>query len=105
MFQKLLLFQKIYDFAVYCDFLIIKFPKTKKYTLGEKIANNCLSCLHCVVDLNLNKKDLVLGRKLEVQINFLRILIRFAKDVRCISFKQYDVCCNKMCEIIRLMKG
>jgi len=105
MFQKLLIFQKIYDFMVYCDSLIVKFPKAKKYTLGEKITNNCLLCLHYVVELNLNKQDLVLSKKLETQINFLRILIRFAKDVQCISLKQYDVCCDKMCEILRLMVG
>ncbi|MDD4123057.1 MAG: four helix bundle protein [Candidatus Pacebacteria bacterium] len=105
MFQNLLIFQKIYDFMVYCDTLIVKFPKTKKYILGGEITKNCLLCLRYVVEINLNKQDLVLAKKLDTQLNYLRILIRFAKDVRCISLRQYDICCDKMCEIMRLMKG
>lgn len=106
MYQNLLVFQKMYDFMIYFSFVLLKFPKTHKHTLGEKIENCFIDCLLLIIQINTDKDNVdVLCKKLVIKLDSLRILIRMSKDLKLISIKKYDICCDKLNEEIRLLKG
>jgi len=68
---------------------ITTFPKTKRYTLGQKLDNLTLEILELLFSIpsSQNKTDTL--QKMSIKLDLLKILLRFAKDSQAITDKKY----------------
>lgn len=103
--QKLILYQKIYDFLLYLYPVIAKFPKYEKFTLQTQIKNCVLDLERCIIKANKSTTKKSYLYEADVLIEELKTLIRLAHDLRYINPKQYGIVCSKITEIGSLLGG
>jgi len=105
--DKLILFQKEYDFLLWLFPRVMHFPKHHKLVLGRQIEELALSILLQTISANANtgtsRHQLQLG--ISQDLDKLRILIRLSKDMRLISVKQYTYAAEKVNEIGKILSG
>lgn len=88
--------------------LILKFPKSQRYSLGAAIQNQLLSSLEGVLTAaSVNQIDLKLRylQTVSAKIDLLRLLVRLAKDCQCISNNQYIELESSLHEAGRMLGG
>ena len=106
--EKLLIFQKTYEYAVWLYFLLNRLPRNHRPILGQQIHSLALAILVGVVDAN-TERDVqqrkLLQMKISRNLDTLRILIRLTKDVKLMSIKQYAFAADKMNEIGRMLSA
>jgi four helix bundle protein len=105
MISNLKVFKKSYDFLLWIYPVIKKFPKSEKYTLGEKIKNCILDLLENIIYFCKNKNKLKYLQKIDLNLEKLRIFIRIGKDLNIISFKKYDFAEKQITDIGLLIGG
>jgi hypothetical protein len=108
MIQDLVVFQKIYDFALWADMLVRGFSKAHKYTLGVQIQNEILELMKCVIRGNLRKEKREMIEECFVHYEIVKILIRMANDFRgsgTMTIKQYEKASLQLDEIGKLLGG
>lgn len=72
--------------------LILKFPKSQRYSLGANLQNQLLSALEGVITAaSVSQPELKLRylQTVSAKIDLLRLLTRLAKDCQCVSNKEY----------------
>lgn len=96
----LILFQKTYDLILEVHPVIVnKFPKNQRFVLGQKIENTLIAILELAITINLSKPTVNYFRRLDIEIQKLKIFIRLAKDLRFINIKKYEYLEKKVIEI------
>lgn len=105
MLDNLIIFQKLYDLILWLYPIINKFPKKQRFVLGQQIQNELLEILKGIIEANqeIQKSDIL--KKVSINLDKLRILIRLSKDLHFISIKQYQTAVEKINEIGRLLSG
>lgn len=107
MCERLLIYQKTYDFVVWLFPLINRIPKSHRQVLGKEIEKIALVMLLDIIKANkirgANRLNVQL--KISEDLDCLRILIRLCKDLRFISIKQYTFAAEKVNEIGRILSG
>lgn len=105
--DKFILHQKTYDFILWLYPLINRLPKNHRLILGRQLEELALSLL-----MELMKANKARGserKKLQNDasdtLDYLRIMVRLAKDMRMISVKQYVTSAEKLNEIGRMLSG
>ena len=86
---------------------MVLFPKAKRYTLGQKLDNLTLEILESVIaaGISFQEKKLFHLEKAIVSLGLLKILIRLAKDTRCLDNKKYLQLEQSIQEIGRMLGG
>ena len=101
------LFKKLYGF--YKEFYIAlrEFPRHDRYSLGQQCETLVLEILGCIMRASrLSKQDKVsFLEDASFKLNFLRVHIRLAKDVKALSNKQYVFFQTLLDEIGRMIGG
>ena len=103
--EKLVLFQKVYDFLLYIYPVIAKFPKYEKFTLQTQLKNCVIDMARYIIKANksaIKKSHLY---EVDVLLEELKMLIRLSHDLRYINPHQYGVICGKTAEIGSLLGG
>lgn len=103
--ERLVLYQKIYDFLLYIYPVIAKFPKYEKFTLQTQIKNCVIDLERCVIKANKSTSKKSHLYEADVLIEELKMLLRLAHDLRYISPKQYEVVCGKVTETGSILGG
>jgi len=88
--------------------LVLKFPKSQRYSLGATLQSQLLAALEGVISAASVSQPEVKNRYLRAvsaQIDLLRLLIRLAKDCRCISNQSYLELESQLHEIGRMLGG
>ncbi|MGI6340632.1 MAG: diversity-generating retroelement protein Avd [Minisyncoccales bacterium] len=102
----LILFQKTYDLILEVHPVIVnKFPKNQRFVLGQKIENTLIAILEIAITINLSKPTVNYFRRLDIEIQKLKIFIRLAKDLKFISIKKYEYLEKKVIEIGKITGG
>jgi len=82
----------IYDSYAGWNEILVKFPKAQRYTLGEACSRHLLSVLELLLAAasitNMIEKSTKL-KEVSAKIDTLKLLIRLAKDCKCITNVQY----------------
>ena len=81
---------KLYDVIVWLMGRVEKFPRSQKFTLGDRTVNLALDTLELLIEATYTRDRLVLLRKANVQLEKLRFMIRLC-----------DFCANHFPEIIK----
>lgn len=105
MFQDLIVFQKTYDLILWLFPIVNRFPKKQRFVLGQQIENELIEILRGIILANQKQNKLEYLQYLSVRLDVLRILIRLAKDLRFLNFKQYEEATKQLNEIGKLLNG
>ncbi len=105
--EKLVLFQKSYDFLLWLYPLINRLPKHHRTVLGRQIEELGISILLHVLSANIARgaKRKTLQLLISEELDKLRILIRLTKDLRFMSIKQYTYAAEKVNEMGKMLSG
>ena len=105
--DKLILFQKIYDFVLWLYPLINRIPKSHRLVLGKHVEEMGLNLLLLATKANKIKDGGRRAIQLQIsdELDTLRILVRLTKDLRFMSIAQYEHAAEKMNEIGKILYG
>jgi len=83
------------------------FPKTKRFTLGQKIDEVTLATIEYVIFAGYATKErkLPILEKAIVNVNLLKILLRLAKDTNALDNRKYIALEQSILEIGRMLGG
>ena len=105
MIENLKIYEKMYEFILWMNHAIIKFPKQQRFVLGQRIENITLGILSTIIITN-QEFDKTKGIKsISIQLDILRTYIRLAKDFKILSIRQYMFACEKLNEIGKMLGG
>ena len=96
---------KLYDVISWLLGRVEKFPRSQKFTLGDRIVNLALDTLELLIEATYTRDRLPLLRKANVQLEKLRFLIRLCHDFKLLSAKQYAYISNEINEVGKLIGG
>jgi len=107
MSEKLLIFQKSYDLALWLYPTINRIPKSHRLVLGRHLEELLLRFLTSIIKANKtrDKERLEIQKHLSDTLDCLRILIRLSKDLRFISISQYTQTIIRLNEIGKMLYG
>ena len=105
MFQNLPIFEKTYELILWLYLTVNKFPKSQRFVLGQQIEKTLLEILEGIIQANQEKNKLPYLKKISVELDKLRILIRLSKDLKFISIRQYKLAAEKINEIGKMLGG
>jgi four helix bundle protein len=105
MIQDLIIYQKTYDLFLYLHPVIAKFPKNQRFVLGQRIENKILDMIRHIIVANTSKDKIPELKKVSIDMDEFRTLIRLAKDLHFISIRQYGLIADRINEIGRILCG
>ena len=96
----------IYDLLLWYAPKIAQYPKSYKFTLGQRVTDGMLNILEAVIEAKYAaKKKAHFLRRANLELEKLRFLIRLSKDLQCINLKTYEFSANKINEIGKMVGG
>ena len=100
------IFVKTYDFLLWLVPLTLKFPKSQRFLLAERLSGMALDFYDLILDAVMEPEHepgrLVAADRLLTKI---RLYIRLSYDLGCISQGQFEHAARRVDEIGRLMGG
>lgn len=100
------IFVKTYDFLLWLIPVTLKFPKSQRFLLAERLSNMALDFYDLILaaviepehqDERLNEADRLLTK--------IRLYVRLSYDLKCVSLGQLEHAARLMDEIGRLIGG
>ena len=85
--------------------IVDNFPKYEKFVLCTQIKNNVINIAKLIVEANKKKYKKKTLYKIDVKLEELELLIRFAHEMKYLSHKKYENASKKVKEIGRLLGG
>ncbi len=100
------LFNKTYDFLRWLIPLTLKFPKSQRFLLAERLSKMALDfydvILEAAMEPTLREEHLRVADKL---LTKMRLYIRLSHDLHCLSFGQFEHAARLTDEMGRLLGG
>ena len=96
---------KLYDVILWLMGRVEKFPRSQKFTLGDRIITLCLDTLDILIEATYTRQRVPLLQKANVQLEKLRFLIRLCHDYKLFSSKQYAYISSEINEVGKLVGG
>jgi len=103
--QKLVLYQKVYDFMLYIFPIIDRFPKYEKFALCTELKNTILKLHTLTIRANKSKRKKQGAYEIDICLEELRMLIRFSHDRKYLSKKSYEHSSKLLLEIGKILGG
>jgi len=109
--KQLILIPKIEDYIEYSLNILLKLPRTEKFSIGSEYKKIIYTILENILLINkLYKKEntkeiLKLLNEIDAKLNTNRILLRIMKKQRWIGENKFDICINKIYEIGKIVGG
>lgn len=96
---------KTYDLLKGLLPVVSKFPKDKRYTLGNRIEDKALDILELLIKANYTKERLELLKIVNIDLEILRHMVRLSYDLKFINLPKYECLSREIDEIGRLVGG
>ena len=121
--EKLVLIPKAEKYIEYIIELIIKLPRTEKFSIGNEYKESMYKMLECIMYLNKVKSgnnnrnkenidvtqnkdvNLIYLNKIDTLLNCQRIYLRIMKKYKWIDEKKFNVAIEKIYEIGKILGG
>ena len=108
--NKLLLIPKTEKYAEYIIDLIIKLPRTEKFSIGNEYKTSLYKMLEKIMYINkMSKEDkskvIVTLNEIDALLNTQRIYLRIMKKYKWIDEKKFNVAMNLIYEIGKILGG
>lgn len=105
--NELVLIPKYQTYMQYTIEMLIKIPRTEKFSIGTEYKQNMYKTIQDILMLSkigeINKIQLI--NKIDANINVQRIFLRILVKNRWISQKQFDIEMNLLYEIGKIVGG
>ena len=99
------IFAKFYDFYKNLTQVITSFPKTKRYTLGQKLDQVSLDIFELLSSVpQAPNKAVVLGI-ISTKLDLLKILLRLSKDTQALTNTRYLELQSNLQEVGKMLGG
>lgn len=99
------IFSMTYQFYKELSICIIRFPKTKRYTLGQKLDTLSIDLLELLVSLSHADDRLASLVQMSIKLELLKVLLRLAKDTQAIQNSHYIALQTQLQEIGKMLGG
>ena len=101
------IFAKLYEFYKLLTPAITSFPKTKRYTLGQKLDNVTLGTIELIITASYlpTEQKLPLLEKASIKLDLLKILLRLAFETKSVSNNKYQELVSHLIEIGKMLGG
>lgn len=99
------IFTKLYEFYNQLSLAINSFPKTKRYTLGQKLDNITLEIFELLFAISFSKNKTETLQQISIKVDLLKVLLRFSKDTQSITDKKYLELQSALQEIGKMLGG
>lgn len=101
------IFAKLYEFYKLLTPAISSFPKTKRYTLGQKLDNITLGTIELIITASYlpAEQKLPLLKKASIKLDLLKILLRLSFETKSISNNKYQELVSYLIEIGKMLGG
>lgn len=83
------IFAKLYDFYKNLSQTIATFPKTKRYSLGQKLENLTLDAFELLFSIPISTNKLEILKQISVKIDLIKVLLRLSKDTQAVKNNKY----------------
>lgn len=108
--NKLLLIPKSEKYVEYIIELIIKLPRTEKFSIGNEFKQSLYKMLEKIMYINkMSKEDenkvIVILNEVDALLNAQRIYLRIMKKYKWIDEKKFNVAMNLIYEIGKILGG
>ena len=108
--NKLLLIPKSEKYAEYIIDLIIKLPRTEKFSIGNEYKTSLYKMLEKIMYINkMSKEDkskvIITLNEIDALLNTQRIYLRIMKKYKWIDEKKFNVAMNLIYEIGKILGG
>ena len=94
-----------YQFLTWLMPTIEKFPKSHKFTIGDRVQNTALDVLEALIEATYTKDRLQHLQQANLGIEKLRFLLRLATDLRLLDRRRYEYAARALDETGRLIGG
>ena len=97
--------EAMYQFMLWLVPTVDKFPRARKFTLGDRIETTALDVLDGLIAATYTSGRDALLAQANLGLERLRFLFRLAMELRCIDTKRYEHAARSLDEIGRLVGG
>jgi hypothetical protein len=87
-----------YDLLVYLVPLLVKFPRSQKFVLADRIQNLLTDILQRLIEAYFTRQEAKrpILNQVNLDLEVLRYLVRLAKDLRCLDPRRYELVQDKI---------
>lgn len=96
---------KTYDLVLWLMPVIERFPKTLRFTLADRLQNELLDILRLLIEARFTRDRRSSLTRANLALEYLRHLIRMAKDLKAMSLGQYEHASRMINEIGSMVGG
>ena len=96
---------KVYDFTLWLLPKVEQFPRSYRFTVGERVVATVLDLLVLLVEAAYATEKLPTIENAGRRANVLRYLLRLRKDLRLLSLDSYKFAAGRLEEISRMVGG
>lgn len=94
-----------YQFLLWLLPAVEKFPRSHKFTLGDRIENAALNVLEALVEATYTRQRTQHLQRANLGIEKLRFLIRLAADLKLLDRRRYEYAARTLDDTGRLIGG
>ena len=102
---NLLLFQKFYDFDVYFEPIIERFPAFEKSAWCAQIKNTLIDTIKLILITNKARDKMPGWYKVDTNLELLKIYIRRMRQKKYLSTRTYETAVKRLAEIGKILGG
>lgn len=99
------IFTKLYEFYNQLTLAVNSFPKTKRYTLGQKLDNIALEIFELLLSIPTSTNKTIVLQEISIKVDLLKVLLRSAKDTQSLTDKKYLELQTILQEIGKMLGG
>ncbi|NHM25476.1 MULTISPECIES: diversity-generating retroelement protein Avd [Desulfofundulus] len=103
--QELKIRQKCEDMIAYGYTALRQFPKSERYTLAADIKKSMYRLLNLIIAANKKYYKKTTFQEMDVELDYLRSLIRLAMQLGFLPFKKYENWAAMLNEIGKMLGG
>ena len=96
---------KTYDLVLWLVQKVENFPRSYRFTVGERLTANGLDLLAVLVEAAYAKEKTALLEQASRKVNATRMLLRMAKDLKLLSMDAYAFSAGSLDEVGRMVGG
>ena len=97
--------QHAYDFALWLIPTVEKFPRGRRFLLGDRIQATTLDVVEGWIEASYSREVKPILRQVNLRLEKLRFLFRMAKDLRYLDLRRYEFAARAVDTIGRLVGG
>jgi hypothetical protein len=84
---------------------IANFPKDQRFLLADRIEVLLLDILQLLIEAVYTKEKRSILTQVNLKLDFLRFMMRLAKDMKYVNMRSYDFFCQSAIEVGKMVGG